>query len=217
MRYVATAPTSFYFGEVGGGSSPRVDALVDAFQRAGFGSKAAADIEHVEWEKLLQISTVAAFTVTTFGAYGGSMAEGLAVREAAEHYTQLATELFAVYRALGYEPQDFFAPFSRFREFEGSTFDESVVAAMDLGRHMREQGFVGRPSLHDDLLRGRTTEVDYSLGAYLAEADARGVAVPTVRAAYRVVKSLEFWLTRAGGVEVHPLPALEPPALERAG
>ena len=167
VRYVATAPTSCYFGEVGGGSSPRVDALVDAFQRAGFGSKAAADVEHVEWEKLLQISTVAAFTVTTFGAYGGSMAEGLAVREAAEHYTQLATELFAVYRALGYEPQDFFAPFSRFREFEGSTFDESVVAAMDLGRHMREQGFVGRPSLHDDLLRGRTTEVDYSLGAYL--------------------------------------------------
>ena len=56
VRYVATVPTSCYFGEVGGGSSPWVDALVYAFRApAGFGSKAAADVEHVEWEKLLQI------------------------------------------------------------------------------------------------------------------------------------------------------------------
>jgi hypothetical protein len=28
-----------------------------------------------------------------------------------------------------------------------------------------------------------------------------------VRAAYRIIKSLEFWLGLSGGVEVHPLPA----------
>jgi 2-dehydropantoate 2-reductase len=199
---------SSYFGEVGGGSSPRVDALVATFDAAGFAAKAADDIEHVEWEKLLQISAVAAFSASAFGALGGSFAQALAVREAAEHYVQLATELFAVYRAKGYEPADFYAPFSRFREFERERFEESVEQAMALGRDMRRQGFIGRPSLQDDLLRGKTTELEFCVGAFLEEAGRHGIEVPTVRAAYRIVKSLEFWLERVGGVAVEPLPAL---------
>ena len=76
---------------------------------------------------------------------------------------------------------------------------------MELGAGMRAQGFVGRPSLHDDLLRGRETEVDYSIGAYLDEAEKYDIGVPTVRASYRIIKSLEFWLGLSGGVDVHPL------------
>jgi 2-dehydropantoate 2-reductase len=217
VRHVATAPVSCYFGEVGGGSSPRVDAIVAAFEAAGFASKAADDIEHVEWEKLLQISAVAAFSASTFGALGGSFAQALAVREAAEHYVQLATELLAVYRAKGFEPADFYAPFSRFREFERESFEESVEQAMALGRDMRRQNFIGRPSLHDDLLRGKRTELDFCVGAFLAEAGRYGVEVPTVRAAYRVVKALEFWLEQTGGVAVEPLPVLPGDAGDQGG
>jgi 2-dehydropantoate 2-reductase len=206
VRHVATAPTSCYFGELNGGSSSRVEALVAVMSAAGIASKASDDIAHVEWEKLLQISAVAAWSASVFGALGGSMAEGLVVREAAEHYVQLATELFAVYRAMGLEPLDFFAPFSQFRRFSSSTFDERVDQVMELGADMRAQGFIGRPSLHDDLLRGRETEVDYSIGAYLDEAAKHELAVPTVRAAYRIIKSLEFWLQLSGGVEPRPLP-----------
>jgi 2-dehydropantoate 2-reductase len=208
VRHVATAPVSCYFGEVAGGSSARIEDVVAAFGAAGFAAKASDDIGHVEWEKLLQISIVAAWSVSTFGALGGSMAEGLAVREAAEHYVQLATELFAVYRALGYEPCDYFAPFSRFRTFATSTFEESVDEMMALGAQMRRDGMVGRPSLHDDLLRGRTTEVQWSLGAFLGAADDHAVAVPTARAAYRIIRSLEFWLVRTGGVRPAELPEL---------
>jgi len=46
------------------------------------------------------------------------------------------------------------------------------------------------------------------VGAYLAEAAALGVPTPTVVAAYRVIKSLEFWLVLRGGVDVSPLPPL---------
>jgi 2-dehydropantoate 2-reductase len=212
VRHVATAPTACYFGEVGGGSSPRVEALVSVMNDAGIASKPADDIGHVEWEKLLQISVVAAWSVSTFGALGGSMAEGLVVREAAEHYIALATELFAVYSALGFAPEDFFAPFSQFRRFGSSSFAERVDDVMELGASMRAQGFVGRPSLHDDLLRGRATEVDFSIGAFLAESTRLDIDVPTVRAAYRVIKSLEFWLQRTGGVVVHPLPNSADPA-----
>jgi len=208
VRHVATAPVSCYFGEVGGGSSARVDAIAAAFDAAGFVSKATDDIMHVEWEKLLQISAVAAFCASTMGALGGSFAQALAVREAAEHYVQIATELFAIYRAMGFEPADFYAPFSRFRDFEGETFYESVEQAMALGRDMRSRNFIGRPSLHDDLLRGKTTELEFCVGAYLAEAGKHGLEVPTVLSAYRVVKSLEFWLERTCGVSVEPLPVL---------
>jgi 2-dehydropantoate 2-reductase len=212
VRHVATAPTACYFGELGGGSSPRVEALVAAMNDAGIASKPADDIHHVEWEKLLQISVVSAWSVSTFGALGGSMAEGLVVREAAEHYTALATELFSVYCARGLAPEDFFAPYSQFRRFGSSTFTERVDHVMELGESMRAQGFIGRPSLHDDLLRGRATEVDFSIGAFLAESAKHDIDIPTVRAAYRVIKSLEFWLQRTGGVVVHPLPDPAAPA-----
>jgi 2-dehydropantoate 2-reductase len=72
---------------------------------------------------------------------------------------------------------------------------------MQLGRSMDEQGLRGRTSLHDDLLRGRETELDFCVGAYLTEAQRLGVPVPTVHGAYRVVKAVEHWSRALGGVQ----------------
>ena len=44
VQHVGTAPTAFYFGELDGKPSARVAALVDAFNKAGFGAREAADI-----------------------------------------------------------------------------------------------------------------------------------------------------------------------------
>ena len=103
----------------------------------------------------------------------------------------IALELLEVYRARGYEPQDFFHPYSRFREFERWSFEEAVAGMQEQGRRMLDQGVVGRPSLHVDLMRGRPTEVEQCLVPFLAEADRHGIAVPTARAAYRIIRSLE--------------------------
>ncbi len=196
VRHIATAPTAFYFGDLDGTPSARVAALVDTFNKAGFASRQTSDIRHVEWEKLLQISVLAAWSVSTMGMMpGGSVAEALVVREAAEHYVAIAQELLVVYRARGYEPQDFFQPFSRFREFERWTFEEAVAGMQEQGRRMLDQGVVGRPSLHVDLMRGRPTEVEQCLVPFLAEADRHGIAVPTARAGYRIIRTLEQMLT----------------------
>jgi 2-dehydropantoate 2-reductase len=208
VRHTATAPTTAYFGELDGERSARVAALVETFTAAGFASAESQEILHVEWEKFLQIATVAAWSVSTMGGLGGSMAEGLAVRAAAEHYVQIAGELLAVYRAMGYTPQDFFAPFTRFRRFADLTFDEAVDDMMALGAQMRASGVIGRPSLHDDLLRGRTTEVDVLLAPFLEEAVKHNCPVPTTLAAYRVIKVLEEWLVALGGVQPVPMPPL---------
>ena len=195
VQHVGTAPTAFYFGELDGAPSARVAALVDAFNKAGFGARQAADIRHVEWEKLLQIASICSFSVSTLGMMpGGSVAEGFAIREAAEHYVTIAKELLAVYRSLGYAPQDFFHPYSRFRELARETDEQAVEALRAQGRRMLEAGVIGRPSLHVDLLRGRATEVEYCLGPFLAQADRAGIAVPTARASYRIIRTLEQML-----------------------
>jgi 2-dehydropantoate 2-reductase len=200
VAHTASAPTTAYFGELDGSSTPRVDDLVEAFNLAGFSTQGVEDIYHVEWEKLLQIAVVAGWSASIFGALGGSVAQGLVVEEAAQHYVQLATELLSVYQALGYEPADYYAPFSRFRDFASWTFEEAVEHMTELGVSMCSQGLYGRPSLHDDLLAGRPTEVEYSLGRWLKEADGLEIAVPTAVSVYRIVKSLEHWLIELGGI-----------------
>ena len=195
VQHVGTAPVAFYFGELDGRPTERVAALVDAFNKAGFGARQASDIRHVEWEKLLQIAALCAWSVSSLGVMpGGSVAEALVVREAAEHYVAIARELLAVYRSLGYEPQDFFAPYSRFRELGRESFEEAVESTRAQGRRMLDAGVIGKPSLHVDLMRGRPTEVEYCLGPFLAQAERAGIAVPTLRAGYRIIRTLEQML-----------------------
>ncbi|MBK7948269.1 MAG: ketopantoate reductase family protein [Deltaproteobacteria bacterium] len=193
VRHVATAPTAFYFGSLtAGAADPRVAALVDVFGKAGLAAKATDSIRHVEWEKLLQAAVLAAWSVSTLGMLPGrSVAEGLLVREAAEHYVALAKELIGVYRGLGYAPQDFFHPYSRFRELADLGFEEAVAGMQAQGQRMLDLGAVGRPSLHVDVMRGRPTEVDWVVAPFLAEADRLRLEVPTTRAAYRIIRTLE--------------------------
>jgi 2-dehydropantoate 2-reductase len=209
VRHITTAPTAFYFGELEGSfgelegsfgeldgrASERVAAVVDVFCKAGFQSKQTTEIRHVEWEKILQSSVLAAWSVSTMGMMsGGSVAEAMVVREAAEHYVTIAKELIAVYRALGFEPRDFFHPYARFRELSRWSFEEAVVGMQAQGQHMLDIGAVGRPSLHVDLLHGKPTEVEYNLGAFLEQADRLGIEVPTALAGYRIIRTLEEML-----------------------
>jgi 2-dehydropantoate 2-reductase len=192
VRHTATAPTAFYFGELDGTVSARVERLAAAFSAAGMGARPTTEICQAEWEKLLQISIVSGFSASTLGLKAGAaFAHGIAVRPGAEHYVTIAGELLAVYCAMGYEPRDFFAPFTQFRGLASKSFADAVDDALALGTTMVADGMLGRPSLHEDVVRGRPTEVDDSLGAYLDAADRYGISTPTARGAYRVIKTLE--------------------------
>ena len=59
---------------------------------------------------------------------------------------------------------------------------------------MLDAGVIGRPSLHVDLMRGRPTEVEYCLGPFLAQAARQDLPVPTLRAGYRIIRTLEQML-----------------------
>jgi 2-dehydropantoate 2-reductase len=200
VRHVGTAPTAIYLGELDGRPSGRVAALATSLSGAGFATAETPVITQVEWEKLLQISAVAGCSVSIRGLHpGGSFADDLLARPAAEHYVQLATELLAVYRAMGYEPQDFYAPYSRLRRFAELSFEEAVEEQMAAAQSMLDSGVRGRPSLHVDLLRGKPTEVDDCLLPFLRAAAAHGLAVPTVQAVYRIIGALEILGAAANG------------------
>lgn len=191
-----TIPITAYFGELDGAITPRVEQITTAFQQAGLGSRAVENIVQVEWEKLTQIAAASGWSVTTLAAVPDlTFADGMQVREGAEHYVQLSKEVLSVYKALGYTPQNFFAPVSRLKEMDALGFEDAVTFLMEFGRKLREQGMRARTSMHEDVLRRRKTEVDFILKPFLEKAEAFGIDIPTVRAAYRTIKTQDHYLT----------------------
>jgi 2-dehydropantoate 2-reductase len=205
VRHTGTAPVAFYFGEPDGRDSERVADLVVSFQNAGFGCAATDSIAAVEWEKLLQAALIAAFSITAIGFLPDrTITDALQTRPGAEYYVQLAHELLSVYQALGFTPRDYFAPYAQFRQMAAEDVESSVERALQLGRSMADNGVRGRPSMHDDLLRGRACEVDESIGEFVRAAERLGVAAPALLGAYRIVCGYQALMTEEAPVDVHP-------------
>ncbi|KDE96997.1 ketopantoate reductase [Mycolicibacterium aromaticivorans JS19b1 = JCM 16368] len=195
VRNHLTAEVTAYFGELDGSSSARVDDLTTAFTAAGLPAVAVGNIEQVEWEKLAQIALAAAWSVTALGAIPGtSVFEGMEVPEGAKYFVALAKDLMAVYRAMGYEPMNFYAPLSRLKELDALPTAEAIKFVIRQGKTMREQGNSGHPSMYEDVLRRRKTEVDFMLKPYLAAAEELALDVPTLRVAYQIIKTIDRFL-----------------------
>lgn len=188
-----TTPTTAWFGELDGGTSTRTDALAEAFTRAGLVAKSVPNIMQVLWEKLVQIGTASGWSVSTLGLrlY---FQDGLLIRQGAEHYVALAKDMLRVYGAMGYTPQNFYAPMSQFKELNELDFEGGVALMMKLGERLKQQGMRGRTSMHEDVIRGKKTEVDFLLKPFLDKAAELGLQVPVLETVYRVVKTQDAYL-----------------------
>ncbi len=195
VRNHMTVPITAYFGELKGGESDRSRIFTDAMNEAKLGSKSVADIQHVLWEKVVQVGGASAWSASSLaGNPKLDFADGMSVRDSAEHYVTIAKEALAVYRALGYTPQNFYAPTSRLREIDGSSFEDAVKAGMAMGEHLIKIGQRGvRTSMHEDVLAGRKSEVEEVIGPIVAAAARLGIAVPTLLGAYRTIKTLDVY------------------------
>lgn len=188
-----TTPITAWFGELDGGTSPRTDALAEAFTRSGLVARSVPNIMQVLWEKLVQIGTASGWSVSTLGLrlY---FQDGLLVRQGAEHYVALAKDMLRVYGAMGYTPQNFYAPMSQFKELNELDFEAGVAMMMKLGERLQQQGMRGRTSMHEDVIRGKKTEVDFLLKPFLDKAAELGLAVPVLETVYRIVKAQDAYL-----------------------
>ncbi len=120
--------------------------------------------------------------------------DGLLIRQGAEHYVALAKDMLRVYGAMGYTPQNFYAPMSQFKELNELDFEGGVALMMKLGERLKQQGMKGRTSMHEDVIRGKKTEVDFLLKPFLDKAAELGLQVPVLETVYRVVKTQDAYL-----------------------
>ncbi|MDB5699285.1 MAG: ketopantoate reductase ApbA/PanE [Alphaproteobacteria bacterium] len=190
----SAVPVSTYFGEIGGGESDRTRAIAAAFDSAEVGSRSVDNIDQVLWEKLVQVGAASSFSASTLGAIPAlDFTPGISVRAGAEHYVTISRELLSLYHAMGYRAQNFFAPLSRLREIESSSFEEAVDDMLTLAERLSKRHAV-RTSMHEDLIAGRKMEVEELLGPLVEAADRLGVAIPTFLGVYRVLTTLNHYL-----------------------
>lgn len=188
-------PVTAYFGELGGGESERTRTIAEAFSDSGLGARSTDDIEHVLWEKLVQVGGASAFSASTLGGVPRlDFADGLSLRIGAEHYVTIYKELLTVYRAMGYAPQNFYGPVSRLKEVEEASFEEAIDDALKLAERFLHGKRPVRTSMHDDLVAGRKMEVEEVLGPLADQSVRLGVPAPTFIGAYRVLSVLNAHL-----------------------
>ena len=192
----ATSAIASYFGELDGTISPRAQKISDAFNAADLPCEAVDCIQQVIWEKLVQIANAAGWSVSAMiGNAELTVADGMALREGAEHYIALARELLAINRAMGYRAQGFYAPVSKLKQLdESDDFEADVESIMALGQQMLDAGMSARTSMHVDVLAGKKTEIDYILKPFIEKAAEFNIEVPTIKACYRIIKVLDHYL-----------------------
>jgi 2-dehydropantoate 2-reductase len=190
-----TLQTSNYMGELNGQPSQRVDQLAALFNQAGMGTKAVTNIRQVLWEKLTQIANAAGWSVSCeIGNPELTFADAMILPQGAEHYLAVARELLSVYKAQGYTPQNFYAPISKLQELDSQPDHEALQTVKDIGQTMLDNGYRSRTSMHDDILRGKKTEVDFILKPFIDKAAELNLQIPTVTACYRIIKVLDHYL-----------------------
>lgn len=172
-----------YTGELSGGRSDRVDALVAALQKAGIKTTASERIRTAEWSK--------------FATWLGLMPVSVLSRLTTHRYTQdpdlarllvtLTKEAASIAAALNIELMDgggLVIP----KTLASAPLDEGVAMLQAVGRAMEANGVTAhKMSALQDAERGRRLEVDETLGDALQRASELGLPVPTLDACYRIL------------------------------
>jgi 2-dehydropantoate 2-reductase len=83
---------------------------------------------------------------------------------------------------------------SQFKELNELDFEGGVAMMMKLGERLKQQGMRGRTSMHEDVIRGKKTEVDFLLKPFLDKAAELGLEVPVLETVYRIVKAQDAYL-----------------------
>ena len=158
-----------YIGEWGGGMSARAEAIAAAFTAAGLETHASAEIRSEIWKKLLGNMTMSAVS----GVTNLTSAEILQVEPLRRVCFAALDEAIAIAHSQNINLER-----------------DVVVRGLEM---MTAPGGTGdnKSSLCLDVLARRPSEVEFIYGKPLQLADAAGLAVPTLRSLYGLVKGIE--------------------------
>lgn len=159
---------SIDFGELDDRGSPRVAALLAAFERAGVRARSPQSIQAAMWEKFLMIvatSAVSAATRTTLGT----------VRELPVTRQLLADSMREIWRLA--------------RERGVPVRDDAVDRTLDFVDGLPHEA---TPSMQRDILAGRPSELEAQVGAVVRLAAQSAVEVPVNAVLYATLLPAEL-------------------------
>ncbi len=174
-----------YLGESAGGSSPRVDRAVAALLEAGIPTEAAPDIQSVLWSKACNAAGVFGFSVLTRISAARMAGNPWLIRA----YLSLVRETAAIATAYG-------VPVGDYSGFPIGTYvgrsDEATIAALSAQTTPSvAYGPSSLPSMTQDLLAGRSLEVETVFGDLLERAARAQVPVPRLELATNLIRALD--------------------------
>ncbi len=180
-----------YLGELGGGGSPRVEALAASLRDAGFEPEIAPDIISVIWSKFVHNCAINAICAVS-GMRGGEVVRHEAANALQSHILE---EVMAVVAA------------------KGITLTNS-----DPVSYIKAHTFLrfNKPSMQQHMEAARPTEIDSLNGALVREAKALGVPVPFNEALTLMVKAREWAMAEAASGIVRDYAAMEAEAEKEA-
>ena len=177
-------PVCFTVGELNGEITERVQTIADLFNSAGK-TLVTADLWGQRWSKMVTNCMVNA----TAGMTGLMSHEVRADRETRNQILNLAIETVKVGRALGYNVKPPMGDFS-LEDMEKGAGPEGNEE-LDKVLQGTPPEVPGRPSLAQDVMKGRKTEIDYLNGLVSDKGREIGVDTPYSDAVTQVLKGVE--------------------------
>jgi 2-dehydropantoate 2-reductase len=161
------------YGEMDGSASPRTEALDHAMQGSGFDARLSRTIAREMWEKWILLATLGGITCLMRGTIGAVAAAPGGVDFARAFLDEVVT----VVSAVGVAPSEAFLTATR--------------------ATMTQPGSPLTSSMYRDLLYGRAVEADQILGDLLARAQAAGIAIKLLAAAFTHLSVYQAGLSAA--------------------
>ena len=177
-------PVCFTVGELNGEITERVQTIADLFNSAGK-TLVTDDLWGQRWSKMVTNCMVNA----TAGMTGLMSHEVRADRETRNQILNLAIETVKVGRALGYNVKPPMGDFS-LEDMEKGAGPEGNEE-LDKVLQGTPPEVPGRPSLAQDVMKGRKTEIDYLNGLVSDKGREIGVDTPYSDAVTQVLKGVE--------------------------
>ena len=177
-------PISFKVGELDGEITPRVETLVEIFSSAGK-TVATDDLWAERWSKMVTNCMVNATSAMT-----GLMSHEIRENEEARiQILNLAIETVRVGRALGHKVVSPMGNFS-IKEMEEAVSPKGHREIMSVLTGSKPK-LPGRPSMAQDIMKQRATEIDYLNGFVSKKGKDIGIKTPYSDAVTEVIKGIE--------------------------
>jgi 2-dehydropantoate 2-reductase len=178
-----------FFGDLGRQQTDRVGFIVEAFVRSGLKAAAADDIVSIEWTKQAFQNPFAPLSaITRLPVHLVWSSPQLAAVS-----VHMFREVAAVAQAKGVSLSEHPA-WSLFdmKLMRDAPFDQAVQKLVEVGRRVTASGRTHIiPSMLQDVLAGKQTEVEETVGYVFKEGQRLGIPVPYTEVAYRTVKAIE--------------------------